>query len=102
VRKFAAKISNLLLALIREGTGVSTRSALMLWGMGYASILTVHFIALDWVAVARGQSVPVNYVGWGIVLGGIAATVLAVVWGKSKQDQYATGITEGNRPYPET
>lgn len=97
MRKFGAKISKLLLALIREGTGISTRSALMVWGMGYASILTVHFILLDWVAVARGESVPVNYVGWGIVLGGIAATVLAVVWGKSKQDQYATGITEGDR-----
>jgi hypothetical protein len=96
VRKFAAKISNFLLALIREGTGISTRSALMVWGMGYASILTVHFIALDWVAVARGQSVPVNYVGWGIVLGGIAATVLAVVWGKAKQDQYYADISEGN------
>jgi hypothetical protein len=83
-------LSKYLLLLIREGTGVSTRSALMVWGMGYASLLTVHFIALDWVAVVLDRQVPVNYVGWGIVLGGIAATVLAVVWGKAKHDQYTS------------
>ena len=87
--------------LVRENTGVSTRSALMVWGMIYASVLTIHFITLDWVAVALDRQVPVNYVGWGIVLGGIAATVLAVVWGKAKHDQYyyeSNGIGTGDQP----
>lgn len=74
--------------LIRNNTGYSTRSFMLLWGAWFATTLVVHFVAIDWYCQLMGVEPIVNYYGWAAVLSGIAAVVLAVVWGKSKQDSY--------------
>lgn len=82
--------------LLRENTGYSTRSALLVWGMCFATLLTVHFVAIDWVAMFLRINNPVNYYGWGIVLGGIATVVLAVVYGKAMKDKYLQRYEKDN------
>jgi hypothetical protein len=80
---------DILLALLKNNSGVSAKNFMLIFSAVFTLLFSASFITLEFMRFYHNpDNFTIDYVGWGVMLGGQGSLWAAIIWGKIKDNPF--------------